>query len=306
MTLPIHLILAATPRGEIGFQNTIPWKLKGDLKRFKDLTMDNFVLMGRKTVESLTAPLKGRIVVAISSTWYADMEAGKNTPPGVDLIYSSLQHALDSLNCFKCSATPKKIFIAGGVRLYEEAWNLASHLHLSLVFEDPKDGAYDAELPQLSTSGFELIKEPVAVMKEGSDKYSYIYYEAARHVPGEIRRPYLGTEATIFEVMGELVGLTNEELMIEQNKSQEAMNNLAFTARQRLTASALEELLATENDPNQDYFNIWTGQGKPQPPGIQDLSVYAHHFLGDKAKLLEKDERRDVRYPPKDKIEGDK
>jgi hypothetical protein len=106
--------------------------------------------------------------------------------------------------------------------------------------------------------------------------------------------------------MGELVGLTNEELMIEQNKSQEAMNNLAFTARQRLTASALEELLATENDPNQDYFNIWTGQGKPQPPGIQDLSVYAHHFLGDKAKLLEKDERRDVRYPPKDKIEGDK
>lgn len=306
MTLPIHLILAATPRGEIGFQNTIPWRLKGDLKRFKDLTTDHFVLMGRKTVESLPGPLKGRIVVAISSTWYADMEAGKNTPPNVDLIYSSLQHALDSLNCFKCSSTPKKIFIAGGVRLYEEAWNMAEHLHLSLVFEDPKDGEYDAELPQLSTSGFELVKEPVPVMKDGSDKYSYIYYEASRHIPGVIRRPIMGQEATIFEVMGELVGLTNEQLMIEQNKSQEAMNNLVFTTRQRMTASALEEILAAENDPNVDYFNIWTGQGPGELPAPHETKAYAQHFLGDKAKLLEIDERRDVRYPPKDKIEGDK
>jgi dihydrofolate reductase len=267
MSLPIHLILACTPRGELGYQNTIPWRLKDDLKRFKEKTMGHFVVVGRSTFESLPGTLEGRTLVVVSKTLQEDIIAGKVTPASNMIVQPTLELALSAIE-WQLSASEretKKIFIAGGVRLYEEAWNMASYLHLSLVFEDPKDGAYDTELPQVSTWGWELVAQPIPYKKPGSDEYSYIYYEAARPIPGSIRRPYMGEASRIFNVMSELVGLTNDQLMIEQFNAQEAINKLAAKVRQRVTDDALAKILEAEADPNRDFFNIWTsGSATPE------------------------------------------
>lgn len=56
----ISLILACTFDGGIGYENKIPWHIKSDLKKFKNITSNtinnlkqNAVIMGSKTYTSL-------------------------------------------------------------------------------------------------------------------------------------------------------------------------------------------------------------------------------------------------------------
>ena len=62
----ISIIVAVDEVGGIGIDNKIPWYLPADLKRFKAITMDHHVLMGRKTFQSLSSPLPGRKIIVLS------------------------------------------------------------------------------------------------------------------------------------------------------------------------------------------------------------------------------------------------
>ena len=70
----ITLILARADNGVIGRYGALPWRLPADLKRFKALTMDKPMIMGRKTFESFPAPLPGRrhIVLTRDTDWRAE------------------------------------------------------------------------------------------------------------------------------------------------------------------------------------------------------------------------------------------
>ena len=65
----MKLILACDPKGGIGYKNKLPWnKIQGDLPRFKRLTDDCIIVMGRKTWESLPVkPLPNRTNLIITS-----------------------------------------------------------------------------------------------------------------------------------------------------------------------------------------------------------------------------------------------
>ena len=61
------ILVAVSPEGIIGKNNTIPWHYSADLKRFKRLTVGNTIIMGRKTWESLPIkPLPERRNIVIS------------------------------------------------------------------------------------------------------------------------------------------------------------------------------------------------------------------------------------------------
>lgn len=73
----LGLIWAQSASGVIGRDGGIPWRLPEDLARFKQLTMDHTVIMGRLTWESLPAgvrPLPGRknVVVTRHADYVAD------------------------------------------------------------------------------------------------------------------------------------------------------------------------------------------------------------------------------------------
>lgn len=153
----LEVILAATPEGEIGYQNTIPWRLKGDLKRFQELTMGHTLIMGRTTYESLPSKLKGRDIVVVSNTLIAqhikDWKGSITPRPDtvlLELTDSSAVYAATSL----LEAVRKamllrgtKIFIAGGARLYEEALGQGvDAVHLTLVYKPPESPSYDTRL----------------------------------------------------------------------------------------------------------------------------------------------------------------
>ena len=69
--------------GVIGRGGQLPWHLSADLKRFKRLTMNHTIIMGRKTWESIARPLPGRRMVVITrqSSYRADTPSRSRAPP---------------------------------------------------------------------------------------------------------------------------------------------------------------------------------------------------------------------------------
>lgn len=67
-------IVASTPDGVIGQDQTMPWRLSSDLRRFKKSTMGGTLLMGRKTFDSIGRVLPGRQtwVLTRDKTWRAE------------------------------------------------------------------------------------------------------------------------------------------------------------------------------------------------------------------------------------------
>lgn len=74
MASDIFIVVARAQNGTIGKDNSLPWHIPADLKRFKALTMGSAMVMGRKTFESLPGPLPGRrhIVLTRDHGWKAE------------------------------------------------------------------------------------------------------------------------------------------------------------------------------------------------------------------------------------------
>ena len=62
----ISIVAALDEKGLIGSGGRLPWRLRGDLRRFRRLTMGKPVLMGRRTFESIGRPLDGRTNIVLS------------------------------------------------------------------------------------------------------------------------------------------------------------------------------------------------------------------------------------------------
>ena len=62
----IVLLVAMAENGVIGRDNAIPWRLKTDQMRLKQMTLGKPIVMGRKTFVSLRRPLPGRTNIVIT------------------------------------------------------------------------------------------------------------------------------------------------------------------------------------------------------------------------------------------------
>jgi len=62
----VTMVVAAAANNVIGRGGELPWRLPGDLRRFKELTMGKPIVMGRRTFESIGRPLPGRRNIVVS------------------------------------------------------------------------------------------------------------------------------------------------------------------------------------------------------------------------------------------------
>jgi dihydrofolate reductase/thymidylate synthase len=114
-----QVVVSATRDMGIGKDGTLPWKLPGDLKFFKDITVTtsdpskkNAVVMGRKTWESIPLkfrPLPGRLNVILTRSGSFDFATAENV-----VICGSLDSALQLLATTPYCLTVEKTFIIGG------------------------------------------------------------------------------------------------------------------------------------------------------------------------------------------------
>ena len=83
------ILVATSPEGIIGKDNTIPWHYSEDLKRFKRLTVGKNIIMGRKTWESLPIkPLPDRRNIVITRSSIDNVECFKSIKCAC-LLYTS-------------------------------------------------------------------------------------------------------------------------------------------------------------------------------------------------------------------------
>jgi len=115
----ITLIVAVADNGVIGRDNTLPWHLPEDLKRFKRLTLGKPIVMGRKTFESIGKPLPGRqnIVVTRDPNYLRE---------GVTLARS----ADDAL---RAAGEVPEVMVIGGAELFRSLLPRAGRVHLTRV-----------------------------------------------------------------------------------------------------------------------------------------------------------------------------
>ena len=121
----------------IGLNNAMPWSLKEDMARFKELTAGHPCIMGRKTWESLPKrPLPGRPNIVISKTLAAEAAPGAS-------VFPSLEEAVLHF------AGREKIFICGGAFIYREALVFANKIELTVIHKQ-YDG--DVFFPEIDPS----------------------------------------------------------------------------------------------------------------------------------------------------------
>ena len=121
--MKISLIVAMAEGGVIGRAGTLPWHLPADLARFKRLTMDHHLIVGRRTWDSIGRSLPGRRMLVVSRR-ALDLAL----PDGVRGVTS-----LDAALAIAAAAGEDEAFVAGGAALYREALPHADRLYVTWV-----------------------------------------------------------------------------------------------------------------------------------------------------------------------------
>lgn len=114
----LAIIAAYAQNRVIGREGRIPWKIPGEQLRFRELTLGDAVVMGRRTYEEIGRPLPGRMNFVVSSTQNFDGENCRTV--------ASLAEAI-------ALAGDRDVYIAGGAKLYEEALPLADRLYITEI-----------------------------------------------------------------------------------------------------------------------------------------------------------------------------
>ncbi len=121
--MKLVLIAALSENHTIARDGDLPWRLPADLARFKTVTSGHPVIMGRKTMDTLLAPLSGRrcIILTRDTDWSRD---------GVEVA-----HSIDDAIALASQDLPQDetVFVAGGGRVYEDTVGRADELDLTRV-----------------------------------------------------------------------------------------------------------------------------------------------------------------------------
>ena len=157
----VVIIAAIGKNRELGVGGELAWRLKGDLKHFKELTTGYPIIMGRKTFDSIGKPLPNRIniVVTRDTNWSHE---------GV-----AVAHSLEKAFSYSHELGSSKMFVIGGGEVYTQALPFATHLEITLI---------DAEEPR-ATVFFPHFEDKFILMhtsdpqKENGTEYRFLSYQ---------------------------------------------------------------------------------------------------------------------------------
>jgi len=160
----ISLIVAMSQNRVIGRGGSIPWKIPGEQKLFKRITLGHTVIMGRKTHEDIGRPLPERLNIVVSRR--------TDYRPARCLVADSLAAALDL-----CPAGETEAFIIGGGQLFREALPMADRVYLTLIPTAVPGDTYFPEITgEFTLTGCEHFTGP--------QPYALHIYDRMRSCPG--------------------------------------------------------------------------------------------------------------------------
>jgi len=165
----ISIIAAMDENRIIGGNNTIPWHIPSDMRRFKEKTLDHPVVMGRLTWDSIPVkyqPLPNRTNIVLSRKKII-------LPEGCILVSSVGEAILAACECIG----GEEIMVIGGGQIYKEFLPLATKIYLTTVKTKTKG---DTKFPEFDLSDWKEISSEEVF--EPKDEYPTVFstFESTR------------------------------------------------------------------------------------------------------------------------------
>lgn len=132
MSKQVSMIVAVGKNGVIGNEHGMPWRLKADLKRFRKLTLDKPIIMGRTTFEHIGKPLDRRLNIVLSRN--------PNFHPEGVIIAGGIDQAIE------LAVGSNEVMIIGGEQAYRAAFEKATKLYVSWVMGEFEGNAFFPEI----------------------------------------------------------------------------------------------------------------------------------------------------------------
>lgn len=107
MCMKIKLIIAIDKNGVMGKENTLPWRLRDDLKNFKKETLGYPLIMGSNTFLSLPGVLPDREHIVLSTTLYGDEKKS---------VFTSIKESIEYCK----ESGYSQVFIIGGANVIRQ------------------------------------------------------------------------------------------------------------------------------------------------------------------------------------------
>ncbi len=170
----IVFVVAVAENGVIGLDGAMPWHLKSDLQRFKNITLNRPVIMGRKTFISIGRPLPGRTNIVVTRDKAFQV-------PGV-VVATSLEAAHDVARGDALRRFVTDIMVIGGAELFSQWLHIADRLEITQVHATP-DG--DTFLAPVDPKEWEEVARARHVKGEkDTADFSYVTYKRySRNLP---------------------------------------------------------------------------------------------------------------------------
>ena len=157
--MDINIIAAIGRNNELGKKNDLIWRLKGDMKFFRETTMGHPVVMGKNTFDSLPRVLPGRknIVLCPDDVENSEIE-----------LYKSIRDFL-----IKYQGFDGDVFIIGGASIYRQFIDLATKMYLTEIDATDKDA--DVYFPDFDKDAW--VREELCSKEEESINYKHVLYK---------------------------------------------------------------------------------------------------------------------------------
>ena len=155
----ISLIVAMDKVRGIGINNRIPWHISTDLKRFKHLTMGHHLIMGRKTYDSISRPLPGRVSIVLTRNPQFTLENA--------LVSYSLNEALQIAE----AGNDEEVFIIGGGEIFDISIPIADRVYLTEVHHIAN---CDTFFPRLKSNEW-AISEISCYLADDKDQFAHTF-----------------------------------------------------------------------------------------------------------------------------------
>jgi len=151
------IIVAYDRNRLIGGNNSLLWQgqMKADMRRFRELTTGNVVIMGRKTFDSIGQPLPNRQNIVISRQ--ALKIAGVSVACSLDDAYAQ-------------SEPDKNIYVIGGGQIFEQSLSSVDEI-LATEIDATFDG--DTYFPALTPQWHQTVTEHHQA--DDANKYDYTF-----------------------------------------------------------------------------------------------------------------------------------
>lgn len=151
----LTIIAAISENNVIGNHNNIPWEIPEDMKRFRDLTLNHSVIMGRKTFESIIEklgrplPKRKNIVITSSLNEFKGIYFAKTIDEAIKLTED------------------KDSYVIGGKQIYELFLPIVNTLEVTRVHKNVEG---DTFFPEVNWEEWNLVSE------DKKEDYSFLTY----------------------------------------------------------------------------------------------------------------------------------